>query len=125
MIIEVREYTIRMGALSAFVEAYRTKGLPVQLRHLRSPVGFFTAETGSAPRFVHIWCYASLAEREYQRKALHEDLEWPEYAKLSHEFILDMEIRILNVLDFGPKPLLQPPQSSQVLNAATPADSTT
>jgi hypothetical protein len=108
MIIEMREYSVRMGAMSEFVEAYRSKGLPIQLRHLRSPVGFFLAETGSAPRFVHIWRYASQAEREQQRAELHEDPDWSDYVTVSHTFILDMEIRILNVLDFGPEPLLRP-----------------
>src|SRR3990172_5655015 len=101
MIVEVREYSIRIGAMAEFVEAYRSRGLPIQLRHLRSPVGFFTAETGSAPRFIHAWKFSSLADREQQRGELHDDPEWSDYVKVSHEFIVDMEVRFLSVLDFG------------------------
>lgn len=108
MMVEYREYAIRMGKMPAFIQEYKSKGLPVQLKHLRTPVGFFTAETGEAPRFVHLWAFESLRDREEQRATLHDDPEWQAYVLVSHEYIVDMRVRFLNVLDFGSCCLLSP-----------------
>jgi hypothetical protein len=106
VIVEIREYSIRIGKMAQFIELYRTKGFPLQIRHLRQPVGFFSSETGDLCRFVHIWLYSDFEERRIAREKLHADPDWQSYVPHSHKYIQSMNVRFLTVLDFGNIPKL-------------------
>ena len=76
MIVDLRTYTLVPGRLKAYLELYEKEGLPIQIRHVGKPIGFFTTEIGTLNQVVHLWGYQSLADRERRRAALESDPDW-------------------------------------------------
>lgn len=85
MIVDHRTYTMVPGRLNAFLELYEREGLPIQQRHLGKLIGYFVTETGPQNQVVHLWGYASAADRERRRTAMEQDPEWIAYRKKSAE----------------------------------------
>ncbi len=79
MIFDLRTYTLRTGGVKPFLDLYAQQGLPVQTLHLGPPVGYFTTEVGELNQVVHLWKYASMADREQRRAALEADPAWQAY----------------------------------------------
>jgi hypothetical protein len=100
MIVEYREYTILIPKREAFWTNYRDYGIPIQLRYLHSPIGFYFVDVGRTTNFIHMWPFDSYADRETRRHSLHLDPDWNQYVKSSHKFIIDINTRILRPLDF-------------------------
>ena len=83
MIVDMRTYTMVPGRLKAFLALYEAEGLPVQLRHLGKPIGYFTTEIGTQNQVVHLWGYESMADREQRRNAMEADPAWASYRQKS------------------------------------------
>ena len=64
MIVDLRTYTLQVGAMRDFLALYAREGLEVQRRHLGAPVGYYTTEVGDLNQVVHIWQYEDAADRE-------------------------------------------------------------
>lgn len=79
MIVDLRTYTIRIGAMREFLALYASEGLPVQTQHLGAPLGYYTTEVGELGQVVHLWGYADMADRERRRAALEADPRWLAY----------------------------------------------
>ena len=104
MILEHRLYTFRPGTVDAWLEKYRTEGLPVQKRHLNRFVGLYVSEIGCLHRTVLMWAYSSLADRENRRAAMYADPDWQEFiAKIwALNAIQKQEVTIMNPASFSP-----------------------
>lgn len=104
MIFDLRTYTLRTGSIKTFLEIYERDGLAVQSRHLGMPVGYFTTEVGELNQVVHLWKYASMADREQRRAALEIDPQWITYR--SHPanagLVLRQQNTILRSAPFSP-----------------------
>jgi hypothetical protein len=72
---EVRTYLLRPGGLAGTVEAWR-KALPERMKLSRVTAAMYSV-TGATPRFIHIWPYPSLEERQRIRKEAVEKKIWP------------------------------------------------
>ena len=81
MIVEQRTYTFAPGKLQSYIDRFFVEALPIMRDHLGEPLGCFTAETGELNQFVHLWRYASMADRETRRAALYSDPRWLEYIR--------------------------------------------
>ena len=46
MLIDLRTYTLKIGAVRDFLELYAAEGLAVQTAHLGPPLGYCTTEVG-------------------------------------------------------------------------------
>ena len=101
MIIDERTYTVRPGRLSAYLKSHMAEALPIMRKHLGEPYGYYTAETGDLNQFVHLWRYASMAEREARRMALYADPAWLGYRERTGEteWMLHQHNRILKALE--------------------------
>ena len=97
-LVEIREYRIRPKVRGLFWDNYREIGLPVQMRYLKNPLGFFFVDVGSPNVFVHMWGYESTSDREKARALLHDDNHWNDYVKMAHEYIDEINIRLLQTL---------------------------
>ncbi len=77
------------------------EALPIMRKHLGEPYGYFTTETADLNQFVHLWRYASMAEREARRAALYADPAWLEYRARTGEtdWVLHQHNRILMALE--------------------------
>ncbi len=104
MIFDLRTYTLRTGSLKAFLDLYEKEGLPVQSRHLGPPVAYLTTEVGELNEIVHLWKYASMADREQRRAALEADPEWLAYRSrpANAEALVRQQNKILRSAPFSP-----------------------
>jgi hypothetical protein len=63
MIVEMRTYTLAMGATGRYFKLYGEKGLAVQKRILGHLVGYYGVEVGGLNKVIHLWAYDNLDER--------------------------------------------------------------
>lgn len=103
MIVDLRTYTLGIGAVPAFLKRYAREGLPVQKRHLGAPVGYYTTEVGVLGQVVHLWQYESMADREQRRSALEADLQWLAYKarSLADGHVVRQESTLLKSVDLA------------------------
>jgi hypothetical protein len=102
MILEERTYTIRTGLVDEYLALYEREGYATHRHHLGDPVGWFTTESGTLNQVVHMWRYASQAEREIKRAALYADPVWLAFIPKTRPYIERMENRILRATSFSP-----------------------
>ena len=102
MIIEQRVYTFHPGKLGEFWKIYLSGPLDMQRRILGVLVGFFTVETGTLNRVVHLWRYASVEDRAHRRALLMKEPAWQEYLAKALPLIQVQESTFLVPTDFSP-----------------------
>lgn len=104
MIFELRTYTAAPGRAHDFVALYEKLGLPLQNKYLGGLVGFYVTEIGPLNQVVHLWRYASLADRETRRAALEQDAGWGEYKQQLKALgaIVAQDSRIMKPTSFSP-----------------------
>ncbi len=102
MILEERDYRLVPGMLGTFMQTYETLGLPVQLRHLGQPVGFFTTDIGELNHVVSMWSYEDYADRSARRERMLADPDWPAYLAAIKGLIDLQSIRILTPAPYSP-----------------------
>lgn len=104
MIFELRTYTAKPGRAADFVKLYESDALPLQMKHLGGLVGFYTTELGPLNEIVHLWRFASLADREQRRAALDADPAWHAYRARYRELdaIQKQDSKILKPASFSP-----------------------
>ncbi|MBP2232576.1 hypothetical protein J2847_005907 [Azospirillum agricola] len=96
-LVDLRVYTIALRRIPDFLEVFDRLAMPVQLRHLGPPIGFYTADIGPLNQVVHLWGYDSLADLEARCAARNADPEWPAYLAASGSLIVAQENRIVRV----------------------------
>jgi hypothetical protein len=99
-IIDLRTYTIRPRGMPEYLKLFEELALPIQLRHIGPPVGYYTAEIGALNQVVHLWGFDSLADMEARRTARNADPGWPGYLAASAHLVLAQENRIIRRVDF-------------------------
>ncbi|WP_326537352.1 NIPSNAP family protein [Pseudorhodoferax sp.] len=104
MIYELRTYTAEPGRTAEFLKLYEAMALPLQTRYLGGLLGFYVTEIGPLNQIVHLWRFASLADREQRRAALEADPAWHHYRARSKELgvIREQESKILKPTSFSP-----------------------
>jgi len=97
MLYDVRTYTCRAGTLRKHLALYAEHGYPVQSRHLGTPLAYLQTETGNVNSYMHIWVYASAADREARRQALQKDPAWADYLTRSADagYLISQENRLM------------------------------
>jgi hypothetical protein len=97
VLIDERTYTIAPGKLSEYLENHLKTALPIMRVHLGEPLAYYTTETGDLNQFVHLWQYASMADREARREALYRDPAWLAYRRSVGEtrWVLHQHNRLL------------------------------
>ena len=104
MIFDLRIYTLRPGMLAKWLKMYEEFGHATQVKHCGEPVFYATTEVGPLNQVVHVWKYASQADREQKRAALMNDPAFQEYLRRSAEMgaHAQQENRILKSVSFSP-----------------------
>jgi len=75
MIHELREYVIEREQAPGYFALFRDVGMPIRGDAYGRLVGNWVVDEGTI-RFLHVWSYASLAERAEKRAALGKVPEW-------------------------------------------------
>ena len=100
MIVEMRTYTLALGATGRYFKLYGDKGLAVQKRILGHLVGYYAVEVGPLNQVIHLWAYDSLDERAKRRAELWADKDWLAYVAEVGSLVVKQEIQILNPAPF-------------------------
>ena len=100
MIVEMRTYTLVLGATAKYFKLYGEKGLATQKRILGHLVGYYSVEVGPLNQVIHLWAYDSLDERARRRAALWADKEWLAYVAEVGGLVAKQENQILNPAPF-------------------------
>ena len=100
MIVEMRTYTLALGATGRYFKLYRDKGLEVQKRILGHLVGYYGVEVGELNKVIHLWAYESLDERARRRAELWADADWLAYVGEVGPLVTAQENQILTPAPF-------------------------
>lgn len=95
MVVDFRAYTLKTGAVPAFLEMFEKEGLEPQQRILGNFMGLYRTEIGDINQIVMMFGYADAGERERRRAALYRDPAFAAYLKKARELILKQEVRLL------------------------------
>jgi hypothetical protein len=99
-IIDYRTYTAHPGKLAAFLQAYESEALAVQMKHLGNCLGWYMSDIGTQNEVVHMWGYADLNDRAARRNAMQADPAWAPYLTKGTSFLVNMENAILRPCPF-------------------------
>jgi len=102
MIVEMRTYTLAVGATARYLKNYSEKGLAVQTRILGNLVGYYSVEIGPLNQVIHLWGYDGLDDRGRRRAQLWADEEWLAYARdlAASGIVLKQETQVLTPAPF-------------------------
>ena len=98
-LVDHRIYTIRPRKMGEFIEVFDRLAMPILLRTLGHPIGFFTSHVGPLNQFVHLWAYDDLADYERRCKARDSHPEFPAYLAASEHLIVAQETRLGRAVD--------------------------
>jgi hypothetical protein len=102
VIVEQRDYHVYTGRLPELVRLYETEGTAIQQELLGTFVGAFTTEVGDLSTYVHLWAYASFADREERRARLAADERWQAFLPKILPLIHTQRNRILIPTSYSP-----------------------
>lgn len=115
MIVDERTYTVHSGKVAEYLQIVQDQLLPLQSDVLGGLIGYFHTEVGPLNQIVHLWAYASMAEREQRRAALAHHPEWRARTAYVRPLIVAQSNRILVAAPFSPilaMPLGQTPAAA-------------
>jgi hypothetical protein len=93
--VDHRIYTIKLRKMGEFIEVFDRLAMPILLKTLGHPLGFWTSHVGPLNQFVHLWGYASLADYEQRCHARDTHADFPKYLAASEHLILAQETRLI------------------------------
>jgi hypothetical protein len=93
--VDHRVYTIALRKTPQFLEMFNSMALPVLVRHLGNPIGFYVSYVGPLNQFIHQWGYDSLADYETRGRARDADPEFAAYLSASEKLIVAQENRLI------------------------------
>jgi hypothetical protein len=104
VIVEHRTYTLKALHTGDFLKLYERAALPLQLKYLGHLIGFYVSEIGPLNEVVHLWGFASLAERERRRALMEADPGWAVYrqALLELDVVVEQSTKMLRSTPFSP-----------------------
>lgn len=100
-LVDLRTYTIQLRRMAEFLDVFDRLAMPVQLRHLGPPVGFYVSDIGPLNQVVHLWAYESLADYDERRTRRDHDPDWPTYLHASGPLIVAQENRLVRTARLG------------------------
>jgi hypothetical protein len=95
MVYELRTYTLAPGTQGKYLELNRDVGRKVRGDRFGKLEGAWTTEIGPLNRYVHLWSYPDLNERDRLRGALGNEAGWKEYVAQIRPLIQEQENKIL------------------------------
>ena len=96
-LVDHRIYTSRPRKMGEFLEVFNRLAMPVLLRTLEHPLGFYTSLVGPQNQFVHLWAYESLADYERRSLARDTDPDFPAYLSASEHLVVAQETRLIRI----------------------------
>ncbi|HMW24676.1 MAG TPA: NIPSNAP family protein [Burkholderiaceae bacterium] len=94
-LVDHRIYTIALRKMPEFLEVFDRLAMPILLRTLGAPLGFWVSQVGPQNQFVHLWGYDSLADYERRCQARDTHPDFPAYLAASGHLITAQETRLI------------------------------
>lgn len=94
-LVDHRIYTIKLRKMGEFIEVFNRLAMPILLKTLGHPLGFYTSQVGPLNQFVHLWAYADLADYERRCNARDAHPDFPAYLAASEHLIVAQETRLI------------------------------
>lgn len=94
-LVNLRVYTITPRRMAEFMEVFDRLAMPVLLRSLGAPIGFYTSTVGTLNQVVHLWAYRDMADMEARWQARDSDPDFAEYLRASAHLVVAQEDRLL------------------------------
>jgi hypothetical protein len=98
-IYEMRIYTYQPGTIPKVIESW-TNAIPHREKYSPLAAGMFT-ELGGLNRWVHIWPYKDVNDRNRVRAEASKDAHWPPTPS-TREFLTSQENKLLLPASFSP-----------------------
>jgi hypothetical protein len=96
MVVDFRQYTLKVGAVQTFLELFEKEGLEPQRRILGNFLGLYRTEIGpNINQIIMMFGYADAGERERRRAALYKDPAFAAYLVKARDLIAAQEVRLL------------------------------
>ena len=89
--VDLRIYTTRQRGMAEFLRLQNEEMLPIQLRHIEKPLGYYTTEIGPQDEVIHLWGFDSLADMEARRDARNRDPDWAAYLEKTEGLFVEQE----------------------------------
>lgn len=99
-IYELRQYTVKPGSLQNWANLW-TQGLPSRAKYSK-PYAVFFSELGELNTVVHLWPYASYADRVQVRKEANLDNSWRQLVEQTMIHVNFMHSKVLIPTAFSP-----------------------
>ncbi len=105
-VYELRTYTFYVGKMPEGVRLYRDLGWPALQKggFEKKLVGYFTTDTGTLHRLVHLWKFDDDADRRDHWGRLFQDEGFMAFAGQIRPLILTQENQLLLAAPWGPHP---------------------
>lgn len=103
MIVEMRTYDLKPGAIPEYMKLYEAHGLSVQREALGKMIGYFSSEIGQLNQVVHLWCYDDFQDRQRRRDKLMQNETWQKYLALVTPLVVNQVSKILKPASFSPR----------------------
>jgi hypothetical protein len=103
MLVEMRSYVLRPGALSEFMRLIGSEGLDIERPILGDMLGFYSTEIGCINKVIHLWRYASFEDRQRRRAQLAASPKWAAFVPKVLPLIQEMRNELLNPAPFPPQ----------------------
>lgn len=102
MIVEMRTYSLKPGALGEWLSLYEQTGLAIHKEILGHLIGYFHTEIGDINEVIHIWGYATFEDRQQRRARLNANADWRAFLLQAVPMISSQNIKLLNCARFSP-----------------------
>ena len=99
-VIDLRIYTIRPRGMPEYLKLFEELALPVALRHLGEPLGYYVTQIGPLNQVVHLWAFDNLADLEQRHAGLAGDPDFAKYLAATEGLVVAQEGRIMRPVDF-------------------------
>jgi hypothetical protein len=103
MLVEMRTYVLKPGALPEFMHQMASEGIAIEQPVLGRLLGYYSVEIGSVNKVIHLWAYDSFEERQRRRGLLAATPEWTRFVPKVLPLIQDMQNELLRPAPFSPQ----------------------
>ncbi|MDI1239993.1 MAG: NIPSNAP family protein [Polaromonas sp.] len=98
-LVDHRIYTITLRKMPEFLEVFDRLAMPVLLKTLGTPLGFYTSFVGRQNQFVHLWGYDDMTDYERRSRGRDAHPDFPAYLSASEHLIISQETQLIRRTD--------------------------
>ena len=98
-LVDHRIYTIKPRKMPEFLEVFDRLAMPVLLKTLGTPLGFYMSHVGQLNQVVHLWGYDDLTDYEARCLARDTHPDFPAYLSASEHLVVAQENRLIRRVD--------------------------